>query len=262
MSNTGAWLSAVRDSHDRLAALVSGLDAGDAGEVERPSACSEWTVAQVLSHLGSQAEIFSLFVDAGLTGGEPPSQEAFGPIWEAWNARSPHDQATGSVDANEAFVSRLESLDTDRLEGFGVELFGRQLDASGLLRMRLSEHAVHTWDVDVVFDPSAEVAAAPVELLVDGLGETAARSARPLNEAFEATIITTRPTRRFTLINGDDVRLEPANSNTDVAVSVEMPAAALLRLVYGRLNDEHPSQPPVHTEGVSLRDLQSIFPGF
>jgi len=79
-------LAAVRRSHDRIAELTGGLGRE---QLDGPSACSQWSVAQVLSHLGSQAEIFSLFADAGLSRGEPPAQSVFGPIWDSWNARSP-----------------------------------------------------------------------------------------------------------------------------------------------------------------------------
>jgi uncharacterized protein (TIGR03083 family) len=258
MSDATPWLKAVRRSHDRLAGLVADLGPEQLG---RPSACSEWSVAQVLSHLGSQAEIFSLFVDAGITGGDPPSRDAFGPIWDTWNARSPHDQATGSIKANEALVSRLEDLDAEALAGFRLEMFGRTLDAAGLLRMRLSEHAVHTWDVAVTFDPSAVVDPEAVELLVDGLGESASRSAKAPDEPLDASIITTGPSRRFRLQTSDAVLLEPSDPAAETGW-IELPAEALVRLVYGRLDDDHPPRGAVQTDGVSIEELTAIFPGF
>ena len=58
-------LGALRTSQQRLAGLI---DRVGAGEFERPSYDQGWSVADVLSHLGSQAEIFTCFVDAGLQG--------------------------------------------------------------------------------------------------------------------------------------------------------------------------------------------------
>jgi len=258
MSTTADWLAAVRGSHDRLAGIVAALDAG---ELERPSACAQWTVAQVLSHLGSQAEIFSLFVDAGAAGVDAPPRDAFGPIWDAWNARSPQDQATDSISANEVLVSRLEMLDDVSLRGFRLELFGRTLDADGLLRMRLSEHSVHTWDVEVAFDATAVVAGDAVDLLIDGLGETASRSGRAPAEPLRASVSTSSPARRFTLVTADDVRLEPAGA-TDEERSIALPAEVLLRLVYGRLGDDQPARGPVTSSGVELADLRQIFEGY
>ena len=58
----------------------------------------------MLSHLGSGAEIFSLVIEAGVTGAEPPTMEEFQPIWDTWNARTPEEQAAQSMAANEALV--------------------------------------------------------------------------------------------------------------------------------------------------------------
>ncbi len=136
-------LGALRASQKRLAALV-----GDLGEseLERPSYDDAWNVADVLSHLGSQAEIFGLFVDAGLEGREPP-KEAFGPIWGAWNAKAPAAQAADSLAADAAFLERFEAIDTERLARFELSFFGMEIDDAGMLGMGLGEHALHIWDV-------------------------------------------------------------------------------------------------------------------
>ena len=68
----------------------------------------------MLSHLGSQAEIFGLFPGAGITGQELPGPETFGPIWDSWNARNPQAQATDALQADAATLERLESLDADQ----------------------------------------------------------------------------------------------------------------------------------------------------
>ena len=167
------WIDALRYSHDRLRTLVGPLDLD---QLEQPSYASEWSIAQVLSHLGSQAEIFSLFLDAGLGGSDPPGREAFAPIWDAWNARSPQDQAADALRVDGALVERFESLDDKQRERLHVELFGMNLDTTGLARMRLGEHAVHTWDVAVALDPAATVAPDAVHLLVGSFSRSPRRS--------------------------------------------------------------------------------------
>ena len=258
MSGAPAWIGALRRSHDRLAALVAELDDGDAA---RRSGCDQWTVAQVLSHLGSQAEIFSLVADSALSGGTAPGPGQFGPIWDAWNARTPGEQVARSISADDALVSRFEGLGADQLAAFRLGLFGAERDAIGILRMRLSEHALHTWDVAVAFDSSAQVAADAVELLVDGLGDTAGRAGRAPERPIRAAVTTSAPERRFTLTTDDGVRLEPGGDEGSTP-SIEMPAEALLRLVYGRLGGEHPARGPVREAGVSLAELVPVFPGF
>ena len=42
------------------------------------------------------------------------------------------------------------------------------------MRMRLGEHTLHTWDVAVALDPSAQVSPDAIDLLVDGLGDLVA----------------------------------------------------------------------------------------
>ena len=109
------FIEALRHSQDSLRALVAPLTDD---QLEQVSYCPGWSIAQVLSHLGSQAEIFGLWLDAGLSGQDPPGQDAISAIWDAWNARAPRAQAADSLQANEAFVRRLESLDAGQRERF------------------------------------------------------------------------------------------------------------------------------------------------
>jgi uncharacterized protein (TIGR03083 family) len=259
-TDPGRWLTAVRRSHDRLTAQV---EACDILELERGSFCSEWTIAQVLSHLGSQAEIFSLFVDAGLAGANPPGQEAFVPIWDDWNARDPEDQAADSLTANEALVTRIEGLAGDKLSAFQLDLFGTELDAAGLLRMRLSEHAVHAWDIAVALDPTVRLLPDAVLLLIDGLPEMTARVGTPAALPATFAVTTSDPLRRFVLAT-DSLRLEPdvdepIGGTTDG--SIDLPAEVLVRLVYGRLRPDE-SVESVESVDVSIQDLRALFPGF
>ena len=47
------WIGALRHSNDRLRALVGPLDLA---QLEQRSYASEWSIARVLSHLGSGAD--------------------------------------------------------------------------------------------------------------------------------------------------------------------------------------------------------------
>jgi uncharacterized protein (TIGR03083 family) len=252
------WVQAARASHDRLAALVAGLDAG---QLRQQSYDNEWTIADVLSHLGSGAEIFAKVTEAGANGGEPPSAEEFKPVWETWNARSPEDQAAGSVTANEALVKQIESLTPAQRAAFSVAMFGpAPMDLAGLLGMRLSEHAVHAWDIAVALDPAARVAPDAVALLVDGLPMFAGFAARKAPAPVAIAVTTTGPERRFTLDpgTGDAVTLRPAEPGDAASASLTLPAEAFLRLVYGRLDDDA----ELTMSGVTLNELKSVFPGF
>jgi uncharacterized protein (TIGR03083 family) len=215
----------------------------------------------VLSHLGSQAEGFGLWLDAGLTGQDPPGRDAFPPIWDAWNARAPRAQAADSLQANEALIRRLESLDADQQERLHLEMFGMDLDTAGLARMRLSEHAIHSWDVVAALDPAARVAPDAVDLIVDTLGPLAARSGKPDGTKLRLHVSASDPPRDFTLESGETVTLAPSAAGEDPELpELRLPAEALVRLVYGRLDPGH--TPPVETRGVDLDELRRMFPGF
>ena len=247
---------AVRASQDRLATLVDELDEAD---LVRPSYDDGWTVADVLSHLGSQAEIFLLFVDAGLSGTEAPTSEAFGPIWDTWNSKAPVDQVADSIAVNEAFVRRLEALDDEQLGTFSLSLFGMDLDAAGLLRMRLSEHAIHSWDVAVAFDEGATIPLDAAEILVDALGATVERVGQPTEVPLHVAVATSAPALSLVL-ETEGVRLTPGDAS-GTGSRIEIAAEALIRLVYGRLDDDHLGHPAVVTQGIELDVLRQVFPG-
>ena len=252
------WVRAVRASHDRLAGIVASLD--PAGLRER-SYDKEWSIADVLSHLGSGAEIFELYINAGL-GGEPPGQEDNQRIWDIWNARSPEEQAAESVAANEALVARVESLTPDQLAAFRVAMFGGMImDAAGLLRMRLSEHAVHTWDAAVAVDPAARVSQDAVDLLVGGLPQMMRWMGKEAADPVVMAITTTNPEGTYTLDTGG-VTLTPGSGDVPASAFLELPAEALLRLVYGRLDEPEVASGEVRLSGVTFPELQAVFPGF
>jgi uncharacterized protein (TIGR03083 family) len=250
-----AWIAALRDSHDNLVGLVEPL--GRDQLLER-SYASEWSIAQALSHIGSQAEIFTLFLDAGLRGADPPGPDAFPPIWDAWNARSPQEQAHDALRVDAALVERFEALDPEQREGLRLQLFGMELDTTGLARMRLGEHAVHTWDIAVSLDPTATVAPAAVALLIDTLDQVVGRSGKATSPPRDLHISTTGPERHFTLELGEPVTLTVSASEDPP--DLQLPAEALIRLVYGRLDPSH--TPPVTTRGMDVDELRQVFPGF
>lgn len=250
MSDPTTWIRALRGSRDRLAALLSPL--GD-DAIKGPSYDTDWSIAQVASHLGSQAEIFALSLEAGLTGGDPPAQERFQEIWGRWDNSTPREQVDNSLAVDEALVSRLEGLSEAERDGFTLAMFGNELDLAGFAGMRLGEHALHTWDVAVALDPTATVAPDATELMTDRLPLLASRFGKPAAEGRTVVIETADPARTFQLTTGPEVAMTVAGGTADL----RLPAEALLRLMYGRLDAEHsPVDDPI------LAELRPVFPGF
>jgi uncharacterized protein (TIGR03083 family) len=250
------WINALRSSHDRLQSIVGPLNAG---QVAEQSYCTDWSIAQVLSHLGSGAEIFTLFTEAGVGGQEAPGREAFAPIWDRWNAKSPQDQAADGLSADETLVETFESMDDEQLGKLRLSMFGMDLDAAGIARMRLGEHAVHTWDVAVARDPNATLAPDAVALLIDGVGQMAGRMGKAGGPEQRVRVVTTDPERSFVLETGDKVELTPGAGHGELP-ELRLPAEALIRLVYGRLDADH--TPAATTSDVDLDGLRQVFPGF
>jgi uncharacterized protein (TIGR03083 family) len=260
MSTNTERLTALWASHHRLDAATKALSEA---EIAGPSYCRDWSTAQVLSHIGSGAQIFGLLLDAGLSGAEAPGREEFSKIWDVWNAMSPDEQAESSLVADSAFQQRVDAVPAEQLDALQMTLFGTPADASRLLGMRLSEHAIHTWDVVVMRDPAAEVAADAVAFMIDHLDAVAARSGSTAGGPLEVEITTTEPERTFRLSVGETVTLHPAPADDSgpATSKVRMPGAALVRLVYGRLDAEH-TPAAVETDGVDLDQLRAVFPGF
>jgi uncharacterized protein (TIGR03083 family) len=228
-------------------------------ELRQRSYDTEWSIADVLSHLGSQAEIFGLFLDAGLTGQDPPGRDEFMPIWDTWNAKEPQAQATDSLRADDATTKRFESMSEQEREQLRLRAFGRDMDITGVTGMRLSEHALHTWDVAVTLDPAATIEPDAVDLLIDLAGGVAGR-AKADGTARKICVATTDPKRHFLLETGENVTLTPADHHDEKQPKLVLPAEALIRLVYGRLDPEH--TPEIETSDVDLDELRAIFPGF
>jgi uncharacterized protein (TIGR03083 family) len=248
------WVRALRASHDRLAGIVAGLD-GDG--LRAPSYDTEWSIADVLSHLGSGAEIFSRYVAAGAAGAEPPARDAFPQIWDTWNARSPEEQAGRSVEANEALVTQIESLSPEQRAAFSIAMFGpAPVDFTGLVAMRLSEHALHSWDVAVALDPAARLAPDAVELLIDTVPRMAGFIGKKAPAPVVVAVTTASPGRTFSLDTGG-VTLDPGAPEVATA-TLALPAESFIRLLAGRLDDDA----DLTADGVMLTELKSVFPGF
>ena len=94
------------------------------------------------------------------------------------------------------------------------------LDAVGLVRLRLGEHALHTWDVAVRLDPAATVSPDAVDLLIDNVPQfLAPRLGKTPADPFAVRIRTTGPDRDYLLATADTVIMTDwPEDGTDVPV--------------------------------------------
>jgi uncharacterized protein (TIGR03083 family) len=256
-------IQALRTGHDALAARVRGLSTE---ELARPSAASEWDVSQVLSHLGSGAEISQAALERALDGAAAPDQEFLQSVWARWDAMSRTDRAAGFLTANESLVRRYEGLDERTRNDLRVDLgfLPEPVDLAGATGLRLSEFTHHAWDVAVVFEPGTPLAPEAVPLLfapsaglIGFIGRADALEDRPVTIA----VNTTAPERSFGLAVGESVSLADAPGHPDAVLTA--PAEWWLRLVAGRHAPEHTPDTVRLTGGtLTLDDLRRVFPGF
>ena len=256
-SDPRALIAVLRNSHERLAGLVTPLTPD---HLRAQSYDTEWTIAQVLSHLGSGAEIATLSLAAALGGGGQLDHGAFPAIWDAWNNRTPDMQAADSLTWDAEHISRLEQLTDAELDSIGLDFFGRQMDAAGLIRLRLSEHAIHVWDVAVSVDPGASVAQDAILPIMEQVTQLFQFVAKPAGDSFRVRLRTTSPHGDYLLDVGESVTLSDWADGSDADGEITLPAEALLRLFYGRLDPEH--TPQYSAEGIELDRLRAVFPGF
>lgn len=254
---------ALRATHDELAAVVTGLSDD---ELTGPSGASEWTVAQVLSHLGSGAEISLATVRAAL-GTVPPLAPDFNQsVWDRWNALSPQQQSAGFLTADEELLTTLEALSSDTRQALHIDLgfLPAPVPLATLAGMRLNEAAQHSWDVRVSTDPAAAIATDTATVLADhfagDLGFLLGFSSKP--DALANAAVVDIESSGFTLAVADTVTLTTAASQPTAVFSG--PLEAFIRLLGGRLTPRHTADDvDVEVTGnVTLDDLRRVFPGY
>jgi uncharacterized protein (TIGR03083 family) len=248
-----AHVEALRSSVARLRELVSAMSDAD---LTRPAYPSEWTVADVLSHIGSGAVIMHQRLDDELAGRDTPDDFAPG-VWDTWNTKAPTAQRDDALAADATLLARIETVTPDMREAFTFAVGPITLGFVGLVGMRLNEHAFHTWDIEVAVDPAATIPPQVAALVVDNLELIARYTAKPTGDTTVITVATTEPPRGFTVeLTPGSVTFTP--ETVEAAADLELTAEAFARLVYGRLDPQHT---PHNVEGLVLDVLRLVFPG-
>lgn len=257
----GRTIAALRSEHDNLAGIVPTLSVE---QLSGPSGASDWTVADVLSHLGSGAEITRAGLRAALDGTRAPGMDFNQGVWDRWNALSPRDQADGWQESDAALLADLEAVPEERHGDIkvAVSFLPEPLPLASFAAMRLSEVAQHSWDVRAGIDPAATLPEASALLLAehlsDGLGFMLGFIGKPAAVREPAVIAIGETSYRIVLT--DQARL----TTEDVPATATFTGAleAALRLVYGRLTLKY-TPAGVDVKGtISLDELRAAFPGF
>ncbi|MYS24148.1 TIGR03083 family protein [Streptomyces sp. DvalAA-14] len=256
-------ISVLRTGHDRLAAFVRKLAPGD---LTHSSGASAWDVSQVLSHLGSGAEINLATLRGALAGTGNPGADFNKSTWARWDAMSPADRADGFLASDEALVAAYEELDGPTRAELRIDLgFTPQpVDVATAGTFRLSELAFHVWDVEVGFDATAGIFPEAVPVLQALMPMYAGFSSNPAaldGRHAELAVELSDPAASLGLNLGETVTVGTTPDKPDGVLTA--PAEWWLRLVAGRHAPEHtPASVSLTGDAVRLDDLRRVFPGF
>jgi uncharacterized protein (TIGR03083 family) len=246
-------VGALRSSVTRLRGLASAIGEAELAGRAYPA---EWSIAQVLSHLGSGAVIMQRRLQDTLAGQATPDDFAPG-VWNTWNAMAPAAQRDDALAADTALLACIEAVTPGEREAFTFGMGPMTFGFGQFVGLRLNEHAFHTWDVEVAVDPGATIPRQAAELVIDNLELIARYTGKPTGDTTTITVATTDPQRGFTVdLKPDSVTF--GASTAAVPADVELPAEAFARLVYGRLDPEHT---PPGDHGPALDTLRRVFPG-
>jgi uncharacterized protein (TIGR03083 family) len=249
-------VTALRAEHDMLAGLVRTLTDD---QLALTSGAAEWTVAQVLSHLGSGAEIGRAPI--ARAAGETVAVEDNQTIWARWDASTPRAQAEGFLEYNSRWLDTVEALTPEQRSSLTVDLgfLPEPVPLVTAVGMRLSEVANHTWDVRVALDPQAGVDADSAAVLLDLLGGPIGFMLSFLAKPAELTDPVSIAIPGAGLVIDDAVTV--VDHLEAPSATFNGPQEAFVRLISGRLKP--PYDHGVTVEGnITLDDLRRVFPGF
>jgi uncharacterized protein (TIGR03083 family) len=236
--------------------LRSTIDAMSEEQYVASAYPTEWTVADVMSHLGSGAIISKRNFDDSVEGRDVPPKFNES-VWDVWNAKTPHAKVTDALDADRALLERIKELTPEERDRYVLNLGPMKFDFDQGVRLRLGEHVFHTWDIEEAFNTQATLQPAAVPFLFANLELLMRFAARPSGNVHTLHIRTTDPRKDFALTQtGDGVTLDEVEGVT--AFDLELPAEAFLRLAYGRLDEAHT---PAGIDPTHLAELRRVFPG-
>lgn len=246
-------VEALRASVARLRGLATGLSEAELTGRAYPT---EWSVADVLSHLGSGAVITRRRLDDAVA--DRPTPDEFAPaVWDEWNAKAPAVQRDDALTADADLLAGIDGVTPEQRDSFTTAMGPMTLGFAEFVAMRLNEHAFHTWDIEVVGDPGAVLPPDAAALIVDNLDLIARFTARPTGDSTALTVATTDPARGFRIELASD-SVSVTSVTEPVPADLTLPAEAFCLLVYGRFDTAH-SRTTEH--GPVLDLLRKVFPG-
>jgi len=237
-----------------VAAFKERLAALSPEDWEKPSACDGWTVADVAAHLAGQA--FALNVSRGLQGDSSPPAGA-APVTEHDEDQFARNIFQRAFSTREEAGARLQEILFQRLDE-SVEVFtgveGEQWDnpcywppgpepVRTMLDMRISELAMHAWDICSRFDPDYRLSDGSVSVLLDTVNRAARRAFRPdptipAPQVYRFNIEQPVETSFELVIANEEVILRQSSGDEEADVEFICNGETCVMVMYGRISPD------------------------
>ncbi|GAA2467787.1 maleylpyruvate isomerase family mycothiol-dependent enzyme [Winogradskya humida] len=190
--------------------------------------CPDWTVRDLITHLGAVHRFWATVIDAG-PADTPPTPEALGD-------REPHgDLIEWSAASAALLLEALRAAPADRGCWTWWEPSGAPMTAAAVARHQVHETAIHTYDAQ---ESSGKPQPLPASIAVDGIPEfvevtLASQGTWPYRPTRLQLSATEGPSWLFDL-SSTAITLAPAPSGEPVA-TLHAPVSDLLLFLYGRI---------------------------
>jgi uncharacterized protein (TIGR03083 family) len=259
---------ALRQSRAEYDSLLAYLEQLPPEGWTEQSACKDWQVYQVVSHIGSQPEIVGGAIKSAVTGGEPMTDEQRKAIWAHFDSLQPHEVLPAFRKNNDDYYKLLDSFGDAEL-GRTIPWFIGPAPMAVVLASRLNEQALHQWDVRWARDKRAKLTpeAVPTLIELNLMPQFAARLAKP----DQAPRLAGKPIQFLLRDPEDTITVEASQDGTTVshtratspALTAELSAEAFARLIWGRYDTRAGLQSgELKLSDPSLADeLQGLLPG-
>lgn len=254
-------IGALRTEHDTLTELIAGLSDE---QLSGPSGASEWSIAQVLSHLGSGSEISLASLRAAVGEGPAPDDDFNRSVWSRWDAMAPTEQSNGFLEHNRVLVEALEALTEEQHDSLQVPLgfLPEPLSVASYAGMRLNEVAHHSWDVRVAVDPDTGLLDSSTDVLVEHLAGDLGFLLGFIGKAdrLEENVVLALGETGYGVVVDEAVSLSTGADHP--TATFDGPTEAALRLISGRLGPAYTPETVAVRGNVTLDELRTVFPGF
>jgi len=227
---------------------------------ERPSACTQWQVRDVVAHLAGVAEFYASSVARGIQGDNapPPGRPPAGTSGAMAGAESIAqraiavrqrlgDQVLAAYTTTDDQLNRLLSGLSPQDREKPCYHPGGIVPAQNFIDLRLKELVMHEWDIRSCLKPDAHLSSAGLPAIMTTISDSIAsgsipwafwpgpRLSTPVRYRFAVTGISPRQTD--IIVEGDTMRLAAA-SDTPAHVTLRCDTEAYVLLMYGRLHLE------------------------